>query len=508
MGASSTNPYTSQTISNYNASPPPDDGTQTVANQLSWSKHKTKLADPIKTLAEGINTAVSATFAKTINTDANVANQISGSLALEWATATIGTDSISPTYSAVLLGTESGATSDTLQVITATGVYNGALLNIRQRNATEEILLVHATSTAATATGANIYLRDFTKRLLNNINETVTLQYDANTASGWVETNNSGNVINTGRATVASAATTADIWGAAGNQIDWTGTTTCTGFPAAPRAGASRTLICAAAAPFTAGANMLIDGVTSGNTVTCAANDIMIVRAVTTTQFRLSRVKYDGKPQVGLGVAPTVQIFTSSGTYTKPAGLVAAIVEVCGGGGGGGGVAGATGNGSGGGGGGASTMRRLLASAIGATETVTVGAGGAGGDTAGGDGATGGTSSFGSLVDAPGGGGGGGASGGGFDLGGIGGVTGTNGDVFFEGGDGAGNVFVSSTLGIAGGGGPSRFGGGGRGRNSNGAGVGDAGGQFGGGGGGSYSTGSAHVGGAGAAGVVIVTEYY
>ena len=309
MGAFSTNPYTSQTISNYNASPPPDDGTQTVANQLSWSKHKTKLADPIKTLAEGINTAVSATFAKTINTDANVANQISGSLALEWATATIGTDSISPTYSAVLLGTESGATSDTLQVITATGVYNGALLNIRQRNATEEILLVHATSTAATATGANIYLRDFTKRLLNNINETVTLQYDANTASGWVETNNSGNVINTGRATVASAATTADIWGAAGNQIDWTGTTTCTGFPAAPRAGASRTLICAAAATFTAGANMLITGVPSGSTLTCAANDKVIVEAITTTQFHLTYIPYGG---IGLTLLQTVTAATSA----------------------------------------------------------------------------------------------------------------------------------------------------------------------------------------------------
>ena len=188
MGAT-TNPYTSQTISNYNASPPPDDGTQTVANQLSWSKHKTKLADPIKTLAESINTAVNATFAKTINTDANVANQISGSLALEWATATIGTDSISSTYSAVLLGTESGATSDTLQVITATGVYNGALLTIRQRNATEEIRLIHATSTAATATGANLYLTGRDAGLvLRNLDDAVTLQYDSNTASGWVQT--------------------------------------------------------------------------------------------------------------------------------------------------------------------------------------------------------------------------------------------------------------------------------------------------------------------------------
>lgn len=100
--------------------------------------------------------------------------------------------------------------------------------------------------------------------------------------------------LNHARATVASAATTADIWGAAGNVIDWTGTTTCTGFPAAPQAGASRLLVTAGAAPFTAGANMLIDGVASGNTYTCAAGDKVTVTAKTTTQFELTIQKKDG----------------------------------------------------------------------------------------------------------------------------------------------------------------------------------------------------------------------
>lgn len=54
--------YTSQTISNYNTSPPPDDGSTGADNQVSWAKHKTKLADPIKTLAEAINTHLVAVF--------------------------------------------------------------------------------------------------------------------------------------------------------------------------------------------------------------------------------------------------------------------------------------------------------------------------------------------------------------------------------------------------------------------------------------------------------------
>lgn len=313
-----------------------------------------------------------------------------------------------------------------------------------------------------------------------------------------------GSIIQAEGAAVASAATT-NIWANDGDTVHITGTTTITSFGTAVQAGQRKMIIFDGALTLTHGANLSLPG--SAN-ITTAAGDMALVYADTTTQLDVLYFKKSGTPIALTGNAPTVQIFTSSGTYTKPAGLVAAIVEVCGGGGGGGGVASSSGLGAGGGGGGASTMRRLLASAIGATETVTIGAAGAGGDATGGDGGAGGTSSFGSLVDAPGGGGGGGATGVGHDLGGLGGVPGTNGDVFFEGADGAGNVYVSSTLGIAGGGGPSRFGGGGRGRNSNSAGVGDAGGQFGGGGGGSYSTGSAHVGGAGFKGVVIVTEYY
>lgn len=102
--------------------------------------------------------------------------------------------------------------------------------------------------------------------------------------------------INEAKTTVASA-TTPDIFATAvGNLVDYTGTTLCTGFVAAPQAGAKRVLLCAAAAQFTAGANLIIDGVASGTTYTCEAGDRVEVIAGTTTQFRLAicRVSGDG----------------------------------------------------------------------------------------------------------------------------------------------------------------------------------------------------------------------
>ena len=94
--------------------------------------------------------------------------------------------------------------------------------------------------------------------------------------------------------TVASA-TSPDIFAVTvGGIVNYTGTATATGFTTAPQAGANRILVCADAAVFTAGANLLIDGVGSGSNFTAAAGDKIIAIAVTTTQFRLTPLRYAG----------------------------------------------------------------------------------------------------------------------------------------------------------------------------------------------------------------------
>jgi hypothetical protein len=114
-----------------------------------------------------------------------------------------------------------------------------------------------------------------------------------------------------------------------------------------------------------------------------------------------------------------IDVFTSSGTWTKRDGVKAVFVMAVGGGGGGGGArkgaAASARSGGGGGAGGGATYADFGASALGATETVTVGSGGSSlaavtaNSTNGGNGGAGGASTFGAWLKALGGVGGGGS---------------------------------------------------------------------------------------------------
>jgi hypothetical protein len=172
----------------------------------------------------------------------------------------------------------------------------------------------------------------------------------------------------------------------------------------------------------------------------------------------------------------TRQVFTSSGTFTPPAGVTSVGVLVVGGGGAGG----AAGSRGGGGGAGAVVWNPAVTVTPGVAVTVTVGAGGARSVTGPGTGASGASSAFGALVTAPGGGGGGagsgypggngacggggaGHNGGNAHLGGTGSVggnggtgdsTGSSGNLGGGGGGGMGGPGVNAAANNAGDGGP------------------------------------------------------
>jgi len=205
------------------------------------------------------------------------------------------------------------------------------------------------------------------------------------------------------------------------------------------------------------------------------------------------------------------QVFTASGTYTPHANMVQCRIE-CVGGGAAGGTCAVSASGqqyaSGGGGAGARSIGFHTKADIGASKTVTIGAGGSSvGSTTGN---AGGDTSVGTLVVAKG--GSGGTQSGFSGPGGPGGdpSTGTGNLIKapgWRGHRGIGNAIIATIEPVGGNGANSPYGQGGEGR---GAGTsGSAGSGYGSGGGGSAAQngGGSGLGGAGAAGIVIITEY-
>lgn len=149
----------------------------------------------------------------------------------------------------------------------------------------------------------------------------------------------------------------------------------------------------------------------SANSITITGNSTDNIDGANTyvlsTQYNFVMLECDGTQwniigQSATGTIKTVkqQTFPSSGTYTPSTGMLYCIVDAVDGGAGGGGVksSGSFSAVAAGGYGGAYGRVRLTAAQIGASKTVTIGAGGAGGANTGGNGVSGGATSLGSLL--------------------------------------------------------------------------------------------------------------
>jgi hypothetical protein len=155
---------------------------------------------------------------------------------------------------------------------------------------------------------------------------------------------------------------------------------------------------------YAVGAWVLVYGnFTAGN------NGLFTITGSGTNYFEVTNASGVVENDRSLSSSGILLSYAKTFTYTKPANLSFIEVEGIAGGGGGGGNTTASST-SGGGGSGAYFYKKLNASALGVTETVTVGASGYGGIGTGGTGTTGGSTTFGSICSA---------------TGGVGGVTGT-----------------------------------------------------------------------------------
>lgn len=183
MTGPSTSPYTPPTEGSYNASPPPDDGSQTEANRINWSKIKTKLADIIRSFALAVDTAVTTMAAKTINTDDGVANEIGGNIGFEADELTIASGAIVPNRSHHTVDTESDAASDDLATITNTSMAASAVLILRAAHTDRTVVIKHGTG--------NIYLVGDADFSLDDTDKAIVLH---RRGSDWFELTRTGSV--------------------------------------------------------------------------------------------------------------------------------------------------------------------------------------------------------------------------------------------------------------------------------------------------------------------------
>lgn len=255
----------------------------------------------------------------------------------------------------------------------------------------------------------------------------------------------------------------------------------------------------------TLGASLALGNVVSGS-LALSTGDVLVIRRDGTVSRIISYLPAGG----GNISRVVIQKFTSSGTYTPTPGMKSCLVRAVGGGGGGGGVSSVAGGTAAAGGGAGSYGERLLTAAqIGASQTVTIGAGGSAGTSGGGTGGNGGATSLGALLTTTGGNGGTGNTSATVSVNALPGGVGGSGDINAVGQSGGAGI-VGTTAGgmVAGFGGSSPFGAGGIGYCNASSNPGNSAlANSGAGGSGAQGISTANAGGAGGTGYIVIVEF-
>ncbi|MYM31480.1 hypothetical protein GTP58_24405 [Duganella sp. CY15W] len=134
--------------------------------------------------------------------------------------------------------------------------------------------------------------------------------------AGGIAGGNCTGAINEAKGADVASAAMVDVWSGNGNYEVLIGAAAIIGFTAAPQAGARRRVLVGGTPTLTAGANLIIKGVQSGLSFTCAAGDEIDVWAETTTKFRVTITKGDGTAMAALyGAFQIAMLLTGTGTY-------------------------------------------------------------------------------------------------------------------------------------------------------------------------------------------------